>query len=71
VEEIPEPISFPAIKAEPEEVNYCLCAHYSTHITNIHKCLVPFMISVSTSVPLNYSAMLNGNFSLFLACVIV
>jgi hypothetical protein len=25
VEEIPEPVSFPSIKAEPQEVSYCLC----------------------------------------------
>jgi hypothetical protein len=29
VEEVPEPISFPTIKLEPEEVSYCLCDHYT------------------------------------------
>jgi hypothetical protein len=30
VEEIPEPISFPSIKAEPDEVSYVsVCHHYA------------------------------------------
>ena len=68
VEEIPEPISFPAIKAEPEEVSYLsLCPLLDTLQYPFMSCV--FQISISTSVQLNNSTMLNGNFSLFLACV--
>ena len=35
VEEIPEPISFPAIKAEPEEVSYIFVCHHYTKITKV------------------------------------
>jgi hypothetical protein len=67
VEEVPEPISFSAINAEPDEVSY-LPVPIIRHVTNIHKCVVSH-ISISTSVQLNNSIMLSGNFILFLACV--
>ena len=38
-EEIPEDISFPDIKAEPDEVSYvCVCVCYQTHFTIVRKC---------------------------------
>jgi hypothetical protein len=35
VEEIPEPISFPEIKAEPEEVSYMSVCHQYTKIAKL------------------------------------
>ena len=43
VEEIPESISFPAIKAEPDEVSLC--------VTNIQKWLGCFVVFVYWSAP--------------------
>jgi len=42
-EEIPEDISFPDIKAEPDEVSYvcvcvCVCVCYQTHFTIVQNC---------------------------------
>jgi hypothetical protein len=53
VEEIPEPISFPAIKSEPEEVSYLsVCPSLDTSPISIRvKCL---LISISTFKQLHY-----------------
>jgi len=69
LEEIPKPITFPAIKAEPDELGHRLCAHYWRCVTNIRKRVVSVMISIFTSVQLNKSTMLSGNLSLVLSCV--
>ena len=38
-EEIPEDISFPDIKAKPDEVScVCVCVCYYTHFTSVQKC---------------------------------
>jgi hypothetical protein len=66
--EIPEPISFPSIKAEPVEVSY-LSVPTVRHVTYIHKCPVSFLVSISTSAQLNNSTMMSRNFILTLACV--
>jgi hypothetical protein len=39
VEEIPEPISFPEIKAEPNEVSYVSVCHQYTKMARLFICL--------------------------------
>ena len=70
VEEIPEPVSFSAIKAEPDEVSYLpVCqlldtCHLHPKMSNVFHVLHLSVCSVKKN-----STVLSGNFSLFLACV--
>jgi hypothetical protein len=48
-QKFPVPISFPAIKAEQDEVS-CFCAQLWTHFPNIQKSQLFFFLSVCPSL---------------------
>ena len=50
VEEMPEPISFPKIKAEPEEVSYLSVCLLLTHVTSINVSCLSLSPSLHLSI---------------------